>query len=267
VRKFHQTWFKPNNATLIIVGDTKLEEITPKLERLFAGWKPGDVPVKNIQEVPQQPNRIVYLIDRPGSLQSVVLAANVAPPKANPAEIAIETANNLLGGSFSSRINLNIREDKHWSYGAGSFIWAARGQRPFVGYAPVQLDKTKETMIEMDKEFRGILGQRPITDEELLKAQKNQTLELPGRWETMGAVGGSIAEIIRFGLPDNYFSTYADNVRALGVADVMKAATQVVHPDNLVWVIVGDRAKIEPSIRELNWGAIRMLDADGDQAN
>jgi zinc protease len=122
-------------------------------------------------------------------------------------------------------------------------------------------------MIEMDKEFRGILGQRPITDEELLKAQKNQTLELPGRWETMGAVGGSIAEIIRFGLPDNYFSTYADNVRALGVADVMKAATQVVHPDNLVWVIVGDRAKIEPSIRELNWGAILMLDADGNQAN
>ena len=260
MQKFHQTWFKPNNATLIIVGDTSLPEITPKLGKLFGGWEAGDVPAKNVSQVEQKKKPVTYLIDRPGSIQSVVLAGNLAPAKNNPAEIAIETMNNILGGSFSSRVNLNIREDKHWAYGAGTFVWPARGQRLFIGYAPVQLDKTKETMLELAKEFRGILGIRPITQDEIIKAQKNQTLELPGRWETIGAVSSSIREIVAFGLPDDYFATYPDKVRALRVEDLAKAAEEVVRPDQLVWVVVGDRAKIEAGIRELAWGEIQMLD-------
>lgn len=262
--KFHQTWFKPNNATLVIVGDTTLAAITPKLEKLFSNWSAGDVPIKNIRKVDQQKKPAIYLIDRPGSLQSVVLAGNLAPPKNNPAEIAIETMNNILGGSFSSRVNLNIREDKHWAYGAGTFLRSARGQRLFIGYAPVQLDKTKDTMLELVKEFRGVLGIRPITLDELSKAQKNQTLELPGRWETIGAVSSSLREIVAFGLPDDYFATYPDKVRALKLEDVVKAAAEVVHPDQLVWVVVGDRAKIESGLRELAWAEIQMLDADGN---
>jgi zinc protease len=265
MRKFHQTWFKPNNATLIVVGDITLSEVAPKLEKLFAGWKTGEVPSKNIGTVQLRAKPGVFLLDRPGSLQSVVLAANLAPPKANPAEIAIETVNNLLGGSFSSRVNLNIREDKHWSYGAGTFVWPAKGQRSFIGYAPVQLDKTSETMVEMDKEFRGILGKKPITEEELNKAQKNQTLELPGRWETTGAVLGSVIEIVRFGLADDYYSVYADKVRGLKVSDLEKAATAVVHPDNVVWVVVGDRSKVEPAMRQLGWGEVQLLGPDGDK--
>ncbi len=174
--------------------------------------------------------------------------------------------NNILGGSFSSRVNLNIREEKHWAYGAYTFVYAARGPRPFIAYAPVQLDKTKETMIELDKELRGILGKRPITDDELVKAQKNQTLELPGRWETIGAVSGAIREIVGYGLPDDYFVTYPDKVRALQIDNLVKAADEVVHPGQLVWVIVGDRSKIESGIRELGWGEIHLLDADGNPA-
>jgi zinc protease len=263
-QKFHQTWFKANNATLIVVGDTSLKEITPKLEKLFAGWKAGEVPVKNIGKVEQKPKASVYLIDRPDSLQSVIFAGNVAPPKANPQEIAIETVNNILGGTFTSRLNLNLREDKHWSYGAFTFIPGAKGQRPFVAYAPVQTDKTKDSMLQMDKELRGILGKVPITQDELTKAQQNQTLELPGSWETMSAVEGSMSEIVRFGLPDNYFTTYPDKVRALTVDDLSKAIFQVVHPDNLVWVVVGDRSKIESGIRDLGLGEVQMLDADGN---
>ena len=122
MRKFHATWFKPNHATLIIVGDTTLAEMTPKLEKLFGAWKGGDVPSKNLAKVEPQKKPCVYLIDRPGSIQSLIFAGHVAPPKNNPDEIPIETMNNILGGNFTSRINMNLREDKHWSYGAHSFM-------------------------------------------------------------------------------------------------------------------------------------------------
>ncbi|HKT59345.1 MAG TPA: pitrilysin family protein, partial [Gemmatimonadales bacterium] len=262
--KFHQTWFKPNHATLIVTGATTMAEIRPRLERLFAGWKPGDVPQKNIAPVAPPSATSVYLLDRPGSLQTVLIAGDIAPPKANPDEPAIETMGAVLGSDFGSRINMNLREDKHWSYGAFSFIRDARGPRPFIAYAPVQTDKTKESIIELQKELRGILGQRPITPDELTRAQASLTLTLPGSWETMGAVAGSIGEIVAFGLDDRYFDTYADRVRAQTVATVTAAAAKVVQPDHMVWVVVGDRARIEPSIRELNLGEIHLVDADGN---
>ena len=140
-----------------------MAEIRPKLERAFAGWAKGDVPAKNIGTVAQQPRSTVYLLDRPEAIQSLILVGNVAPPKANPDEPAIETMNLVLGGSFLARINMNLREDKHWSYGSFTFFRDAKGQRPFVAYAPVQTDKTKEALIELQKELRGILS-RPAAD-------------------------------------------------------------------------------------------------------
>ncbi len=262
--KFHETWFKPNHGTLIVVGATTMAEIRPRLERLFAGWTPGDVPRKNIGAVAQQPRPSVYLFDRPGSLQSVIIAGNVAPPKSTPDEPAIETMSAVLGSDFGSRLNMNLREDKHWSYGAYSFIRDARGQRPFLAYAPVQTDKTKEGVAEVLKELRGIVGQRPVQPDELERAKASLTLTLPGSWETMGALAGSIGEIVSFGLDDRYFDTYADNIRAQTAASVTEAASRTVEPDHLVWVIVGDRAKIEGPLREAGLGEIRFLDADGN---
>jgi zinc protease len=264
MQQFHDTWFKANEATLMVVGDTTLREILPKVEKLFGRWKPGDVPVKNISRVEQPAKTSVFLVDRPGSIQSIIFAGDVAPPKANPGEIAIETMNYVLGYSFTSRINLNLREDKHWSYGARTWILPARGQRPFIAYASVQTDKTGESTIEMDRELRAILGPRPVTDAELKTAQMHETLQLPGSWETDRAILNSIGQIVRFGLPDDYFTTYPDKIRALTVSDLAKAAEEVVHPDKLVWVIVGDRARIEHAIRQLGWGDIQFLDADGN---
>ncbi len=261
--KFHGQWFKPNHATLVITGDTTLAEVTPKLEKLFAGWKPGTVPEKNIKSVQLPAKSVVYLIDKPGAQQSIIIAGNIAPPQANPKEIAIEAANDGLGGMFASRLNLNLREDKHWSYGASSLLWGARGQRPFLALAPVQTDKTKESVAEMNKEFRGILGDHPVTPEELAKIQANETLSLPGSRETSDAVGQSINEMVQYGLPEDYYETYAGKVRALKTSDVGDGAKAIVHPDNLIWVIVGDRAKIEAGIKELGLGEIRLLDADG----
>jgi zinc protease len=221
LRKFYQAWMKPNNSTLVVVGDTTLAEIAPKIEKLFGGWKTGEVPSKNIAQLTTSSAKpAVYLIDRPGSVQSIIFAGQLAPPKNNPEEIAIETMNSILGGTFTSRINMNLREDKHWSYGSRSFLSSARGQRPFLVMAPVQTDKTKESLVEVMKELNGVLKDKPITADELKKAQVNQTLRLPGAWETAGSVAQSIAEIVRFSLPEDYFETYPSKVRALSGADL-----------------------------------------------
>jgi zinc protease len=261
--RFHDTWFKPNHATMVVVGATTMEEIRPRLERLFSGWKPGDVPAKSIATVEQQPRPVVYLMDRPGSLQSVIIAGNLAPPKANPNEVAIQTMNGVLGSDFSSRVNMNLREDKHWAYGAYTFFRDARGQRPFIAYAPVQTDKTKEAVVELDKELRGIVKDRPIEPAELSRAQASLTLTLPGSWETMGALSGAITDLLSYGLDDRYYDTFAQKVRSQTVQSLTRMAAEVVHPDQLIWVVVGDRAKIEPGIRDLKLGEIRLIDSNG----
>jgi zinc protease len=261
--KFHQTWFKPNHATLVVTGDTTLSEVTPKLERLFASWKPGQTPEKNVKKVEMPSKSVVYLIDKPGALQSTIIVGNIAPPTANTSEIAIQAMNDALGGTFMSRINGNLREDKHWSYGTSTFLWGARAQRPWITIAPVQTDKTKESLAEVNKELRGILGEHPLTEGELAAVQSNETLSLPGSRETQAAVGESINELVQFGLPDDYYETMASKIRALKTTDVANAAKMIVHPDNLIWVVVGDRSKIEAGVKELNLGEIKFLDADG----
>ena len=171
--------------------------------------------------------------------------------------------NDDLGGTFSSRLNMNLREDKHWAYGAGSFLWGAKAQRPLFIYSPVQTDKTKEALVEVKKEINGIVKDRPVTAEELTAIKANETLSLPGSRETIDSVGFSIIDQLKFGLPDDYYETMAGKISALKGSDLDAAAKQVIHPGSLVWVVVGDRAKIEQGIKELNFGKIHFIDADG----
>ena len=263
VVRFQATWFKPNNATLVVVGDTTLAEIQPKIEKLFAAWKGGETPKKNVGPAPPRSAAAVYILDRPDSQQTLILGGHAAPPKNNPQEIPIEAMNRALGGMFTSRINMNLREDKHWAYGAGTFFFDARGERPFVAYAPVQTDKTKESLAELVKELRSIRSDRPLTADELMAVQKSMTLRLPGRWETAGAVARSLGEVVRYGLDDRYYDAYAARVSGLTLKDVNDAA-KLVQPDRMAWVLVGDRAKIEAGVRELNLGPLQYLDADGN---
>ena len=263
---FHRTWFKPNNATLIVVGATSLAEIQPKLEALFAGWKPGEVPKKVLATVPAKAKSEVYIIDRPGSQQSLILAGLLAPPKNNPDEIALGLMQEALGGSFTSRINMNLREDKHWSYGAQMALPDAKGQRPYFVMAPVQSDKTKESVAEVAKELQAIVSDKPVTAAELEKAQGNETLTLPGRWETNRAVAASLAQITQFGLPVDYFDTFPTRVRAQQLPGVQAIAKRIVTPDRVVYVVVGDREKIEAGVRSLNLGELKLIDADGKPA-
>ena len=264
LKKFHRDFFKPNNATLVVVGDVSREELQPLLEKQFKRWKSGDVPQKNIEFVGAPSKSTVYLVDRPDSEQSVIFAGHVAPPKNNDREIAIEAMNEVLGGSFNARINMNLREDKHWSYGAQSLLIDAEGQRPFLVYAPVQTDQTSASMAEIHREVSEIRGERPPTPDEVARAKDKKTLTLAGQWETADAVADSLAEMVRFGLPDDYWDRYPEEVRALSDDQISVAASEVVKPDGLVWVVVGDRAKIEPGIRELGYGDIILMDADGN---
>jgi zinc protease len=189
--------------------------------------------------------------------------ANIAPPTSNPQEVAIVAMNDELGGTFGSRLNMNLREDKHWSYGVRTTLVKARAQRPFTFIGPVQTDKTKESLVEANKELRGILSDKPVAPDELAKTQANETLKLPGSRETLDSLETSIDDQVQYDLPDDYYETYAGKVRALTVPDVEAAAKTVVHPDNFIWIVVGDRAKIEPGIRSLNLGEVHDLSSDG----
>ena len=264
LKRFHADWFKPNNATLVVVGDTSLDVLVPQLEKQFGKWKAGDTPQKNIGQVAHRSASTVYLVDRPDSEQSLILAGHVAPPKGAENDIAIEAMNEVLGGSFAARMNMNLREDKHWAYGANSGLMDAKGQRPFYVYAPVQTDKTAPAMAEILKEVTQIRGDRPPTADEVARAKDKNTLTLAGRWETANAVANSLAEMVRFDLPENYWDEYPDMVRSLSDKQILDAAVEVVRPDNMVWVVVGDRAKIEEEIQGLEIGDIVHMDADGN---
>jgi zinc protease len=262
---YHATWFRPNNSTLIVVGDTTMAEIAPKLNRLFKSWEPGEVPVKNIGEVQPRVESGIYLIDKPGAEQSIIFAARLLPPKAATDDVALVTINDIVGGLSSSRINMNLREDKHWSYGARSLIWPAQAQRPLIIYAPVQTDKTIESVQEIRAELAGVIGDDPATDEELAHTKKTKTLSLPGRWETGAAVLSSLSEMVRFGLPADYWDNYSASINNLSLDEVNGAADVLVVEDEFIWVIVGDRSKIEEKLGTLDMGNIILLDADGQQ--
>ena len=260
---FHQTWFKPNHATIVAVGDITMPELTSKLEKAFSSWKPGDTPPMNVATVATKDNKNVFILDRPGADQSYVLAGQLIAPKANGDEIPFQLFNDAFGGAFVSRINMNLREDKHWSYGAFSFPIDARGQRMWMVMAPVQTDKTKESLAEVVKELRTAVGDKPLTAAEINDAKDRQVKTLAGRWETSAAVASALNEIETYGLPKDYYATYADAVRNASDAQINAAAKKFVSPSQLVWVVIGDRAKIEAGIKELNLGAIQILDADG----
>jgi len=214
------------------------------------------VPAKNLATVPRPAKPAIYLVDKPGALHSVVIAGTIAMPPDPSLEIALETMNNVFGGTFGARLNMNLREDKHWSYGAGSVLYGASAQRPFLAYASVQGDKTADSIAEMLGEMKGMLGERPIDDEELEKTKQQQIFELPGSHETMNSIGGLYSDLLQTGLPLNFFDNYVSHVSALTIADLEKAARTIIDPEQTVWMVVADRSQVEADLQKLGIGDI-----------
>ena len=262
--KYHDTWFKPNNATLLVVGDTTLAELKPLLEQRFGAWKAGDVPKKNVAEVKPATQPTVYLMDRPGALQSVIYAVQLATPSNAPDAVQLDIVNDVFGGMFSSRINMNLREDKHWSYGVGARLRPAVGQRMYISSSPVQTDKTREALQELVQEYAGVAGKRPITAEELRAAQTNETLGLPGSFESAAQLSGAYSKLLQYKLPDDYYNTYTKTVMAMTPEQANALAVKSINPGQLMWVVVGDMSKVEAGVRDLKLGTVRKIDVDGN---
>jgi zinc protease len=220
------------------------------------------VPEKNIAEVAMREGA-VYLIDKPGAPQSLILAGHVAPATGVDNNIDILTMNDVIGGSFTARVNMNLREDKGWAYGAYTFMQDARGQRPWLAYAPVQTDKTADSIKELKREMDEFLNSSPARQDELDKSVRNNVNSLPGQFETAGAVLDALLSNDRFGRPDDYVSSLKSRYEAVDLAAVRAAAAQVIHPDNLIWLIVGDLEQIEQQIRDLGLGVVQIIDEDG----
>lgn len=260
---FHKTWFKANNAKLVVVGDITEDQLKTLVNKYFGKWVPGDIPTKNISPVQLPEKSVVYIMDKPQSPQSLIIAGHVGLPKNDPDELAVEAMNTILGGSFTSRINMNLREEKHWSYGARSMMLDAKGQAPFFVYAPVQIDKTSESMMEIVKELNGILTNKPISADELEKVRKNMVLKLPGTWETNSRILSSLSEIITFGLPENYYETYPSRVEGLNLDILQQAASKLLRPDKMIWIVVGDKTKIMEPIKAAGFTEIHLIDPTG----
>jgi predicted Zn-dependent peptidase len=267
IRKFYDTWIKPNNATLVVTGDVELKELISQLEKTLGKWKSGDVPTISFDTPKVYSKNTLYLMNRPESQQSVIIAGHLTEKYGGVSEIALEQMVSILGGDFTSRINMNLREDKHWAYGAGGFVIGAKEERPFILYAPVQTDKSAESVTELRKEISEFISIRPATQQELDKVKTNQVLKLPGQWETNSAVDNSVQDIVRYELTDDYYQKYDANVRALSLKDIIEVSKKVVKPEQVNWFMVGDRAKIASKLDELGFDAIIEIDADGNPIN
>lgn len=246
---FRARWLRPENLSIVAVGDVGKDELHRALEKTLSGWQSeGEAGVKQIPKAQVQPSH-VYLIDRPQAQQSYILAGELLPGINTADAGAVDASNHIVGGSFTARLNMNLREDKHWSYGARSRVIDTRGQRPMIVFAPVQTDATLLALKEIFKEFDGYAGNSPATAEELQKYQINRTLRLPGKYETNSALLADLSQQVALGRPDDYLNTWADKINALRLRDIRNASKNHLNTKRWIWVIVGDLEKIEKDIR------------------
>ena len=262
--RYHQAWFKASNATLIVTGDISMAELVPLAEKALGKLPEGNAPKKNIRNIAPIADSKIYLIDRPGSEQSVILGTKMLPKFGFKGEQAMQLMNEVLGASFNSRINLNLREDKGWSYGARSIVRGTQAQRPFIAYAPVQTDKTADSLAELYGEVKAIKGSRPASQDELARSLDKKILTLPGRWETAAAVHGDIVTMVQNGLNESYWDNYVTELNQIDLDKVNNAAKEHMAPDNMLWVIVGDRSRVEQAIRDTKIGDVILVDAEGN---
>ena len=265
VKRFYETYYRPNNAAIIVTGDVTMDEIAPQLEKAFANWKQGDVPTVNIQTPPVRERAGIYLVDKPGAAQSVLMIGQIGQPRTTPDFFPLLVLNTLLGGQFTSRVNMNLREDKGYTYGARTSFDYRRGNGPFMATAGVQTAVTKESVMEFIKELNGVRGGRPITAQELEFAKQAIIRGYPRGFETPDQISSRLTDVILYGLPDDYFNNYIARVRAVTLEDVNRAANRYLDPSKMAILVVGDRRVIEPGLRSLTDVAesITVLDAEG----
>jgi zinc protease len=265
VRRFYETYFRPNNAALVVVGDVRPDTLIPQLERAFVNWKSADVPAVTVAAPSPRERATIYLVDKPGAAQSVINIGQIGVPRSTPDYFPLIVMNTLLGGQFTSRVNMNLREDKGYTYGARTSFDFRLGAGPFAANAGVQTAVTKESVAEFMKELRGIRGERPVTPAELEFSKQAIIRGFPRSFETPDQIASRVAAIVIYNLPDSYFNDYIQNVRAVTLADVTRVANKYLDPAKMAILVVGDRKVIEPTLRSLPGigPSLVLVDNDG----
>ncbi|HEY0413795.1 MAG TPA: pitrilysin family protein [Allosphingosinicella sp.] len=250
---FHDIWVRPDNAKIFVVSDRPLAEIAPLLERSFGGWQPpaGPKGTKNLTAPTPAPQPRILLVDRPQSPQSVIMGGELLPFTGGQPIEPLIVANDVLGGTFLSRLNMDIREKKGWSYGVNGRVNRLLGTVPYIVSAPVQSDQTGPSLAAMQEDMRDFLTAHGITGEERERTINNRIRNLAGNFETSEDVLGGVETIDLLGLPDNYYETLAARYRGMTAAQLDEAARAVLDPSKFVWVVVGDASKIRPQLDKL----------------
>jgi predicted Zn-dependent peptidase len=251
---WEQHWLRPDNVKIFIVSDRPLSEIQPLLEAQFGQWAPQAAAkgVKQFTAPPARPTAPrILLVNRPGAPQSSIVGGQLLPLDPRGEIVPFDTANDVLGGTFLSRLNMDLREDKGWSYGVSGNENVMMHAVPYVVSAPVQADKTGDALAELDKQMTEFLTTKGVTPEELSRTIENSVNQLPGEFETAGAVLSAMMNIDMLGRPDNYYETLPAVYRAQTAASLDQAARAALDPNGFTWIVVGDAAKVKPQLEKL----------------
>ena len=252
------------NSTIVVIGDTNLEELLPILESKFGNWKREANKTKplNYEVSNQSSARKIYLFDKPGAIQSLIVAGQLLPANGTDDEIDIDLMNRVIGGSFTSRLNMNLREDKSWSYGVRARLSSRKGPRPMLVYAPVQSDRTVDSIKEIQREYSEYLSSRPASNEELDPIKQQIILGLNGQFETFGSLLSGVSGIVTFDRGDDYLNAVPQKYDAVTLDQVNAAAQKYLDPETWTWFIVGDLSIIEEDVRNLGLGEVEIIVLD-----
>ena len=261
LEQFYRTYFRPNNSTLIVVGDITPDDVMRRVGIAFGRWERAEVPKTTVAMAQRPGTTAVYLIDKPGAAQSSVRIGSVGAPRSTKDYFGLLLANTILGGSFTSRLNQNLRETRGYTYGAGSRFDMRQAAGPFTARAEIVAEKTDSALIEFMKELRAIRDTVPAA--ELAKAKTYLQLQMPGAFETTGQIASQLVPIALYDLPLDYYNSYAQQIERLTQADIQRVAREYIDPSRLAIVIVGDRASIEGGVRALRLGEILIRDLSG----
>jgi predicted Zn-dependent peptidase len=261
VRRFYDTYFRPNNATLLVVGDVRPDDIERRVRALFGAWQRGNVPTSSYGQPPAAKSTTIYVVDKPGAAQSSFRIGSIGVPRSTADYFPLTVLNTALGGSFTSRLNQNLRETKGYTYGASSGFAMRRTAGPFTASAEVVAAKTDSALIEFMKELRSIRDTIPAT--ELEKTKRYLQLQFPGRFETTGGIAGALAQLVPYDVPLSFYNNYTQGVAAVTQADAQRVAREYLDPDKLSIVIVGDRKSIEPTLKATKVGDVVVVDITG----